>query len=113
MPPVDAAGDDLVVGLKQDGAVLEVLEEGLHDGFDVQRVEPESEDARFALALGVKIFNLGLLFLGDGVQAGVCVEQVGHESEVELWVTRNKRCRGQELAAVKGIGVLEYHLGAL
>ena len=35
MAPVYAAGDDFVVGLEEDTAVAEVVEEGVYGGLDV------------------------------------------------------------------------------
>lgn len=67
MAPVHGALDDLVVGLEEDGAVAEVVEEGVHGGLDVEAVEPEGEDAGFALALGVEVLDFELLLLGDGL----------------------------------------------
>ncbi len=78
--PVYAARNDLVVCLQNDCAVLEVLVERLYNRFDVKRVEPQSKDTSLTLSCSVKVVNLGLLLLGDGVEAGVCVEQVGDES---------------------------------
>ena len=56
--PVDAAGDDFVVGLEEDGAVSEVVEEGVDGGLDVEGVEPQGENASFSFAFGVEIFDL-------------------------------------------------------
>ena len=67
MPPVDAAGEDLVVGLQEDGAVAKVVKEGVHRRLHVEGVEPESEDAGFALTFGVEVFDLGFFLFGDGV----------------------------------------------
>ena len=55
---VDAARHDFVVRLQEDGAVAEVVEEGVHGGLDVEGVEPEGEDAGLALAFGVEVFDL-------------------------------------------------------
>ncbi len=98
-PPVDRALDHLVVRLQEDGAVAEVVEEGLHCRLHVQAVEPQREDAGLALAFGVEVLDLDLLLLGDGVERGVRVEQVGNEGEVELGVAGHERRRAQELAA--------------
>ena len=38
--PIDAAGDDFVVGLEEDAAVAEVVEEGVDGRLDVEGVEP-------------------------------------------------------------------------
>jgi hypothetical protein len=110
----DATGDDLLKALQQDGAVLEVLEEVVHSGLDVERVEPKGEDARLTLALGVKVLDLGRrLGLLEGREAGPEVEEVGDEREVELRVTRNERVGRQEAAAAELVGVLQNLFGAL
>ena len=113
VPPVDAAGDDLVVGLQEDGAVAEVVEEGYDGGLDVQGVEPESEDAGFALAFGVEVFDLRFFFFGDGIEARVGVEKVGNKGEVELGVTGDKGCGGEEFTAFKFVGVVKNLLRSL
>jgi hypothetical protein len=53
----------------------------------IERVEPEGKDAGFPLAFGVKVFDVGFLFFGDGIQAGVRVEKVGYEGEIQLGVS--------------------------
>ena len=115
VPPVDAAGDHFVVGLEQDRAVFQVVEEGHHGGLDVKAVEPEGEDAGFALAFGVEVFDFLLFFLRDGVEARVVVEEIGDEGEVEFGIAGDERCWSQEFAAwwVEAVGVLEDLLGAL
>ena len=113
MSPVDAAGEDLVVGLQEDGAVAEVVEEGVHGRLHVEGVEPESEDTGFALAFGIEVFHLGFFFFGDGVEARVSVEEVGYEGEVEFGVTGDEGGWGEKFAAVELVGVNEDLLGAL
>jgi len=111
--PVDAAGYDFVVSLQEDATVAEVVKEGVHRRADVEGVEPEGEYASFALAFGVEVFNLEFFFFGDGVEAWVVVEEVGHEGEVEFGVTGYERSGRQEFAAVKFIGILEDLFGSL
>ena len=113
--PVDATGDHFVVGLEQDGAVFEVVEEADDCRLDIERVEPECEDAGFALAFGVEVVDFLLFFLGDGVQAWMVVEEVGDEGEVELGVAGDEGGGCQEFATgwVEAVGVLEDLLGAL
>ncbi len=91
MAPVDKALDDLIVRLEEDGAVPEVVEEGLDGGLHVEAVEPEREDTSFSLALRVEIFHLQLLLLRDGIEGGVRVEEVRDKGEVELRVTGDER----------------------
>jgi hypothetical protein len=104
---VDTAGNDLVVGLQENGAVAEVVEEGDDGRLDVEGVEPKGEDTCFALAFGIEVFDLLLLLLGDGVQTRVGVEQVRNKGKVELRVTGHERGRGKELAALELVGVLQ------
>ncbi len=72
--PVDAAGDHFVVSLEENAAVAEVVEEGVHCWADIEGVEPEGEDAGFALAFGVEVFDFEFFFFRDGVEAWVGVE---------------------------------------
>ena len=111
--PVDAAGDDFVVSLEEDAAVAEVVEERVDGRFDVEGVEPKGEDAGFALAFGIEIFDFEFFFFRDGVEAGVSVEKVGDEGEVEFWVAGDQGCGGEEFAAVEPVCVLEYLFGSL
>ncbi|KAL8962759.1 MAG: hypothetical protein Q9193_000878, partial [Seirophora villosa] len=111
--PVDAASYNFVVRLQEDGAVSEVVEERVDCGLDVERVEPECEDARFAFSLGVEIFDLGFFLLGDGVEAWVGVEEVGYKGEVEFGVAGHEGGRREEFAAREFIGVLKDLFGAL
>lgn len=111
--PVDAAGEDFVVGLQEHGTVAEVVKEGVDGRLDIQRIKPEGEDAGLALAFGVEVFDLGFFFLGDGVEAGVGVEEVGDESEVEFWVAGDEGGWGEEFAAGEAVGVLEDEFGAV
>lgn len=74
MPPVDAAFDYFVVSLEEDGPVAEVIKQGIDGRLDVQAVEPESEDAGFALAFGVKVLDLGFFFFSDGVETWMGVK---------------------------------------
>ena len=113
MAPVDASLDYLVVGLEEDGPVAEVVEEGIDRGLDVEAVEPEGEDAGFTLAFGVEVFDLGFFFFGDGVKAGVSVEEVGDEGEVKFRVACYEGGGGEEFAAGELVGVGENLFGAL
>ena len=105
MAPVDAPFDHLVVGLEEDGPVAEVVEEGVDGGLDIEAVEPKGEDAGFAFAFGIKVFDLGFFFFGDGIEAGVRVEEVGDEGEVEFRVAGDEGGGGEEFAAGELIGV--------
>lgn len=67
MPPVHTAGNHFVVRLEQDGAVAQVIEEGNDGRAHVEGVEPQGEDAGFALAFRVEVFDVGFFFFGDGV----------------------------------------------
>lgn len=111
--PVDAAGDYFVVGLQEDGAVGEVVEEGVDGRLHVERVEPEGEDAGFTFALGVKVFDLSFFLLGDGVETRVGVEKVGDEGEVEFGVAGDERGGREEFAARELVGVLKDLFGPL
>ena len=107
MAPVDASLDDLVVGLEEDGPVAEVVEEGVDGGLNVEAVEPEGEDAGFTLAFGVEVFDLGFFFFGDGIEAGVRIEEVGDKGEVKFRVAGYEGGRGEEFAAGELVGVGE------
>lgn len=113
--PKHAAFDNLVEGLKQDIPVANIIEEGDHRRPHIKTVEPESEDAGFAVALGVEIFHfdLYLLFVCDGFESRVVVEEVSDEGEVELGVTANKRFWCQEFAAAEFVSFLKDLFSAL
>ena len=113
--PVHAAGDYFIVGLQQDGAVFEVVEEGDDGRLDIERVEPEGEDAGLALAFRVEVFDFLLFFLRDRIQARVIVEEVGDEGEVEFRVAGYEGGWGEEFAAgwVEAVGVLQDLFGSL
>lgn len=113
--PVDAAGDDFVVGLQQYRAILEVIKEGYDGWLDIEAVEPESEYPSFTLALRVEVFDFGFLFFRDGVQAGVVIEEIGDKGEVEFRIPCYKRGGCEELAArwVEAVGILQDLLGSL
>ena len=113
MSPVHAAFDYFVVGLHEDGAVAQVVEEGVHGWLHVEGVEPEGEDAGFALTFRVEVVDLGFFLFGDGIEAGVRVEEVGDEGEVKFWVTGYEGGGGEEFAAGEAVGVLKDELGAL
>ena len=90
MAPVDTAGYDFIVGLEEYGAVLEIVEQGVHGWLDIQGVEPKGEDAGFAFAFGVEVFDLLFFFFRDGVEAWVIVEEIGDEGEVEFGVASDE-----------------------
>ena len=100
MAEIDASRHDFVVSLQQDGPVTKVVEERVDRWLYVEGVEPEREDAGFALSFGVKVLDLQFFFFGDGVQTGVGVEKVGNEGEVEFWVASDEGSRGEEFAAI-------------
>ena len=115
MAPVHAAGDDFVVGLEKDGAIFQIIEEGNDSRLNIKGIEPEREDTGFTLAFRIEVFDFGLFFFGDGVEAWVVVEEVRHESKVELGVAGYQGRWCQEFAAgrVEAVGVLEDLFGAL
>ena len=90
VPPVHGARDYFVVGLEKYCAVFEIIEEAYNGWLDVEGVEPEGEDAGFALAFGVEVFDFLFFFFRDWVEAGVVVEQIGDEGKVKLWVAGYK-----------------------
>ena len=100
MAPVYAAGEYFVVGLEEDVAVAEIVEEGVYGGLNVQGVEPEGENTGFTLAFCIEVFDLEFLLFGDRVEAGVSVEKISNEGEVEFGVSGYKGSWGKELAAV-------------
>lgn len=93
MPPVDASRNDLVVGLKKDGAVSEIVEQRDDRGLDVERVKPKGEDAGFTLSFGIEIVHLSFLLFGDRIEAGMSVEEISYEGEIEFGVAGDQRCR--------------------
>lgn len=99
--------------MEKDCAVAEIVEERNNGRLDVQTVEPKGEDTSLSLALGVKVVNVSLLFLGNGVETWVSVEEVGNKGKVELGVSGNKRCGGEELATFEFVGIVEDLLGSL
>jgi hypothetical protein len=107
MSPVYGAGDDFIVGLKQDGSVPEIVEQGVDGRLDVQRVEPEGEDASLALTLCIKIVNFNLLFLCQGIETRVRVEEMSDEGKVEFGVSSNQGLGREELATSDLVGVLQ------
>ena len=106
MAPVYAAREDFVVGLEEDAAIAEIVEEGVYGWLDVQGVEPEGENTSFTLAFRVEVFDLEFLLFGNRVKAGVGVEKVSNEGEVEFGVSGYKRSWGKELAAVQAVSIL-------
>ena len=113
MAPIYATGNHFVVGLKENAAIAEIVEEGVNGRLDVQRVEPEGEDASFTLAFRIEVFDLEFLFFSNRVEAGVSVEKVSNEGEVEFGVSGYKRGRRKELAAVQSVSILKNLFGTL
>lgn len=115
LAPVDAARVDLVHDAQEDEAISEVLEEVVDERIDAQRVDPQREGARLAGALRGEepLLELAALLFGQRLETRVRVEEVGHESEVQLRVAGHDITRLQELSAVELGRVLQNHLGAL
>ena len=113
MFPVHAAGDNFIESLKQDTSVFEVFEEGLHGGIYVEGVEPECEDTGFALAFCVKVFYFGFFGFVEGREAGVVVEEVCHEGEIQFGISGDEGGGSEVFSAVEFVGVLEDLFGSL
>lgn len=113
MAPVDAAGNDFVVGLEEDAAVSEVLEERIDGRLDVEGIKPKGKYSGFSLALGVEVLDFKLFLFGDRVESRMSIEKVGNESEVEFWITSDEGARRKEFAAVKSVSILEDFFCAL
>jgi hypothetical protein len=89
MAPVYATGYYFVVRLKEDVSIAQVVKERLNRRLDVEGVKPESEDSGFTLTFRVKVFNICLFFLCNGIKTGVGIKEIGYKSEIELWVACN------------------------
>lgn len=113
MAPVYAAGDYFVVGLEEDAAVAEIVEEGVYSWLDVQGVEPKGENTSFTLAFRVEVFDLEFLLFGNRVEAGMSIEKISNEGEVELGVSGYKGSRRKEFAAVQVVSILQNLFGTL
>ena len=113
MAPVDAAGDNFVVGLQEDSAVTEVVEQGVDGWSHIQGVEPQCEDTGFALPFSVKVLDLGFFFFRDGVQAGMRVEKIGDKGKVQFRVAGHQGGGGEEFAAFELVGVVQDFFGSL
>lgn len=79
MAPIYAAGNHFVVGLKENIAIAEIVEEGINGRLNIQRVEPKSKNTSFTLAFRIKVFDLEFLFFGNRVEARVSVEKISNE----------------------------------
>ena len=78
--PSDRPRMHLVKGLEQNISIFQVLEQVEYTGLHVEAVEPQSEYARFTLALGIKLFD-GWRVL-QGLETGPRVEQVSDKGEI-------------------------------
>lgn len=113
MSPIYAPGHHFVVGLKENIAIAEIVEEGVDGRLDVQRVEPKGENTSFTLAFRIEVFDLEFLFFGNGVEARVSVEKISNEGEVEFGISGYKGGWRKELAAVQSVSILENLFGTL
>ncbi len=113
MAPVYAAWNHFVVGLEENVAIVEIVEEGVNSRLDVQRVEPKGENTSLTLAFRIEVFDLEFLFFGNRVEAGVSVEKISNKGEVEFGVSGYEGRWRKELAAVQSVGVLEDLFGTL
>ena len=43
----------------------------------------------------------------------MCVEEVGHEGQIELWISGDEGSGRQELATLKLVSIVQYLLGSL
>lgn len=111
--PVHASGDDFLIRLQEDGAISEIIEEGIDGRPNVEGIEPQGEDTRFTLSLGIKIFDFELFFFGNGIQAWVRVEQIRDKGQVELRIAGHEGRRSQKFATPKLVGMLKHLLGLL
>jgi hypothetical protein len=105
--PVDTSGDDFVKGLEKDTAVFEVFEETLHRWVDVETVEPEGEYSGFTLAFGIKVFDFGFFGFVERVEAGVSVEEICDEGEIQFGVSGDKRGGCEILSTVQFVRILK------
>ena len=107
---------DPVERLEEDETVAHVLEKVEDGGIDAKRVEPESEHARLALALSVKVLDRAVilrLLLVERLEARVCIEEVRHERKVEPRVSGHERRRREVFAAPDLRRILQDLLRAL
>jgi len=110
--PINGSWVNLVHDLQDDQTVTQVSEQVVHEGIDAERVHPQGKGTRLAGSLGSKepFLELGLFGFGEGLEAGVGVEQVGDEGQVELGVAGNNVAGLEELAAAELVSVLEHPL---
>ena len=91
MAPIDTTRYDFIVSLEENATISQIVEERVNSWLDIEGIEPEGEDTSFSLALCIEVFNLVFFFFGNGIEAGVGVEEVGNESEVEFGVSGDER----------------------
>ncbi len=91
MSPVNAPRDYFIVRLQKNGAIPEVIKQGVNGRLNIKRVEPESKDASFAFAFRIEVIDLEFLFFSDGIKAGVIVEKIGDKCQVKFRITSDKR----------------------
>jgi len=110
---VDGVRNDLLISLKQHGTIAEIIEERNNGRLDIQTVEPQGKDSGFTLPLCIEVLDFKFLLLGNRVKSRVVVEEISHESQVELWVSCNKRLGCQEFAATKLVSFLKNCLSSV
>jgi len=107
---------DPVERLEEDETVAQVLEQVEDGGIDAERVEPEREHARLALALGVEVLDRTVilrLLLVERLEAGMCVEEVRYERKVQPRVSGHEGRRREVFAAADLRRILQDLLRAL
>ena len=57
MTPIDASGNDFVIGLEENTTISEIIKEGINGWLNIQRVQPQGENTGFSLAFGIEIFD--------------------------------------------------------
>jgi hypothetical protein len=91
---------------------LQVLEEVPDSRLNIQRVQPQCKHPSLPLSLCVKVLDLRWCFgLFEGSKSRMVVEQIGHECEIEFWVTRDERVGSQESSTTDLVGIVEDLLG--
>ena len=113
--PVDGSGGNLVKDAEEDKTVLEIVKEVCDKGLNSERVDPEGKGTGLARTLRGKepLLKRGEFLVGEGLETGVLVEEIGNKGEVELGVSLDDVTCGDELAAVELGGILEDGLGTL
>ena len=107
MLPIDTSGDDFVESLEEDTTVFEVFEETLHRGVDVETIEPEGEYSGFTFAFGVKVFDFGFFGFVKGVEAGMIVEEICDEGEIQFRISGDERGGGEIFSTIQFIRILK------